>query len=461
MVTTMDFNKLFKLSDRGTDVKTELIAGCTSFVTIAYILAVNPAILADSGMPAPAVFTATALIGFLGTLIMGLLTNYPFMLAPSMGLNAYFAYTVCMTMGYSWEVGLAAIVVEGILFLLISMTKLRDLLFNAIPFNLKMAITVGIGLFITIIGLKNSGIMVAHPATYVSMISFHQAHVDGTFSTAGITALLSAAGIVITCILMCKNVKGNILLGILITWALGMICEMAGIYVPNPAEGYFSVIPNGIVSMPAPISDVAFHLDFSQVANVGFVVVVIAFLFTNLFDTLGTLIATGAKADLLDEDGNLPELKGSLLAQSLTIICCGLLGTSPTAVSVECAAGIAEGGRTGLTSIAAAVLFLLSLFLSPIFLAIPGWATAPALIIVGFLMMTAITAVDLNDFTEAMPAFFTFAAMPFFYSIAEGIAAGIISYVLINALTGAENRKKISPVMWVLAILMVAKYFFI
>ena len=237
--------------------------------------------------------------------------------------------------------------------------------------------------------------------------------------------------------------------------------DLAGIYVPNPAEGYFSVIPNGIVSMPAPISDVAFHLDFSQVANVGFVVVVIAFLFTNLFDTLGTLIATGAKADLLDEDGNLPELKGSLLAQSLTIICCGLLGTSPTAVSVECAAGIAEGGRTGLTSIAAAVLFLLSLFLSPIFLAIPGWATAPALIIVGFLMMTAITAVDLNDFTEAMPAFFTFIAMPFFYSIAEGIAAGIISYVLIKALTGAENRKKISPVMWVLAILMVAKYFFI
>ncbi len=458
----MALENYFKLSERGTNVKTEIIAGCTSFITIAYILAVNPAILSASGMPADAVFTATAVIGFLGTLLMGLLTNYPFMLAPSMGLNAYFAYTVCLTMGYSWEVGLTAIVVEGILFLIISMTKLRDWLFNAIPFNLKMAITVGIGLFITIIGLKNSGIMVAHPATYVSMISFRQAHLDGTFVTAGITALLSAIGILVTAVLICKNVKGNILLGILITWGLGMICEAAGLYVPNPEAGYFSVIPDfsgGI--LPAPLTPIAFKLDFSQITNVGFIVVVIAFLFTNLFDTLGTLIATGSKANLLDEDGNLPELKGSLLAQSLTIICCGFLGTSPTAVSVESAAGISEGGRTGLSSVVTALLFLLSLFLAPIFLAIPGWATAPALIIVGFLMMTAITAVDLNDFTEAMPAFFTFVSMPFFYSIAEGIAAGIISYVLINAFTGAENRKKISPVMWILALIMLAKYFFI
>ncbi len=458
----MAFDNYFKLSERGTDVKTEIIAGCTSFITIAYILAVNPAILSASGMPAPAVFTATAVIGFLGTILMGLITNYPFMLAPSMGLNAYFAYTVCLTMGYSWEVGLAAIVVEGILFLIVSMTKLRDWLVEAIPFNLKMAITVGIGFFITIIGLKNSGIMVAHPATYVSMISFHQAHLDGVFVTAGITALLSAIGIIVTAILICKNVKGNILLGILITWGLGMICEAMGLYVPAPDAGYFSVIPDFSQGfLPAPISDVAFHLDFSQIGNVGFIVVVIAFLFTNIFDTIGTLIATGSKANLLDKDGNLPELKGSLLAQSLTIICCGFLGTSPTAVSVESAAGIAEGGRTGLSSVVTAILFLLSLFLAPIFLAIPSWATAPALIIVGFLMMTAITAVDLNDFTEAMPAFFTFISMPFFYSIAEGISAGIISYVLINAFAGAENRKKISPVMWVLAILMFAKYFFI
>ncbi len=458
----MALNNYFQLSERGTNIKREIIAGCTSFVTIAYILAVNPAILSASGMPAPAVFTSTALIGCVGTLLMGLLTNYPFVIAPSMGLNAYFAYTVCLTMGYSWEVGLAAIVLEGILFLIISMTQLREWLFNAIPFNLKMAITVGIGLFITIIGLKNSGIMIPHPKTYVSMISFHQSYLDGTFATAGITAILSAIGIILTAVFICNNVKGNILLGILSTWILGMVCEVYGLYIPDPEAGYFSVIPDFSQGLfRAPLSEVAFHLDFSQVANVGFIVVVIAFLFTNLFDTLGTLIATGSKAELLDEECNLPELKGCLLAQSLTIICCGFLGTSPTAVCVESAAGISEGGRTGLASVVTALLFLLSLFLAPIFLAIPAWATAPALIIVGFLMMTAISQVDLSDFTEAIPAFFTFIAMPFYYSIAEGISAGIISYVIINTFTGKVNRTKVSPVMWVLAGLMLLKYFFI
>ncbi len=458
----MDVKKYYKLSERGTDVKTEILAGLTSFIAIAYILAVNPAILSAANMPAGAVFTATALIGFIGTLLMSLMTNYPFIIAPSMGLNAYFAYTVCLSMGFSWEVGLAAIVIEGILFLIISLTKLRDLVSNAIPYNLKMAITVGIGLFITIIGLKNSGILVSHPATFISMISFQQTIVNGTFSTAGITALLSAVGLIITAIFMCNRVKGDILLGILITWILGMICQVAGIYVPAPDAGYFSVIPDFSQGfLPPSILDVAFHLDFSQVTNIGFVIVVIAFLFTNLFDTLGSLTATGEAANVLDENGNLPELKGSLFAESVALICCGLFGTSPTDAVVESLAGIAQGGRTGLTSLTVAILFLVSLFLSPIFLAIPAWATAPALIIVGFLMMGAVSAIDFSDMTEGMPAFFTLAAMPFFYSIAEGISIGIISYVVINTFTGAENRKKISPVMWILAVLMIAKYFFI
>jgi AGZA family xanthine/uracil permease-like MFS transporter len=452
----------FKLSERGTDVKTEIIGGITTFITIAYILAVNPSILADAGMDKTGVFVATALIGFIGTLLMALLTNYPFILAPSMGLNAYFTYTVVITMGYTWQTALAAIFVEGIIFAIISLTPLRDWLLEAIPFNLKMAITAGIGLFITVIGLKGAGLLVSNESTIVAMISWTGSFQAGTFNTAGICAILALIGTFITAILMVRNVPGNILIGILVTWILGIICQFIGLYVPDVEAGYYSLLPDFTSGMDlGALGNVAFQLDFSGLASVGFVVVVIAILFTSVFDTVGTLIGTGKKANLLDEDGKLPNIKGALLAQSLTTMIAGLIGTSPTCVSVECASGIAEGARTGLASIVTAIMFLISLVLSPIFLAIPEFATAPALVIVGFLMMTAVVAVNWDDLTEAIPAFLCLIAMPLFYSIAEGISIGIISYVVINLFAGGDNAKKVNPFMIVLAILFILKYFFI
>jgi AGZA family xanthine/uracil permease-like MFS transporter len=459
---TSKLDQIFHLTERGTNVKTEIVGGITTFITVAYILAVNPSILADSGMDKSGVFVATALIGFIGTVLMAVLTNYPFILAPSMGLNAYFTYTVVMSMGYTWQAALAAVFVEGIVFAIIALTPLREWLLDAIPFNLKMAITAGIGLFITVIGLKGAGILVSNDSTIVSMISFTGSFSEGTFNTAGICAILAFIGIFITAILMARNVKGNILIGILATWILGIICELAGIYVPNAEAGYYTLIPDFSAGLNlGAFSNVAFKLDFSGLASVGFIVVVIAILFTSVFDTVGTLIGTGEKAGLLDENGNLPKVKGALLAQSLTTIIAGLIGTSPTCVSVECASGIAEGARTGLASWTTAILFLVALVLSPIFLAIPEFATAPALIIVGFLMMSAVTAVNWNDCTEAIPAFLCLVSMPLFYSIAEGISIGIISYVVINLLSGKENAKKVNVFMIVLAILFILKYFFI
>jgi AGZA family xanthine/uracil permease-like MFS transporter len=458
---TSKLDQIFHLTERGTNVKTEIVGGITTFITVAYILAVNPSILADSGMDKNGVFVATALIGFIGTVLMAVLTNYPFILAPSMGLNAYFTYTVVMSMGYTWQAALAAVFVEGIVFAIIALTPLRDWLLDAIPFNLKMAITAGIGLFITVIGLKGAGILVSNDSTIVSMISFTGSFNAGTFNTAGICAILAFIGIFITAILMARNVKGNILIGILATWILGIICELAGIYVPDNVD-YFTLIPNFASGYDfGAFSKVAFQLDFSGLASVGFIVVVIAILFTSVFDTVGTLIGTGDKAGLLDENGNLPKVKGALLAQSLTTVIAGLIGTSPTCVSVECASGIAEGARTGLASWTTAILFLVAMVLSPILLAIPEIATAPALIIVGFLMMTAVTAVNWDDMTEAIPAFLCLVAMPLFYSIAEGISIGIISYVVINLLSGKENAKKVNVFMIVLAILFILKYFFI
>lgn len=455
-------DRIFHLGERGTSVKTEVIAGLTTFVTVAYILAVNPSVLSDAGMPSGAVFTATALISLIGTLMMAALTNYPFILAPGMGINAYFAYTVCLGMGYSWQVALAAIFVEGIIFVILSLTNVREAIFDAIPVNLKYAITAGVGLFITIIGLKNSGLVVSNESTLVSIFSFHGSLIDGTFSTAGIGALLALIGIIITGILVCRGVRGNILLGILITWGLGIICQFTGIYTPDPANGFYSLLPDFSQGLQVPsLAPTFFQLDFSGVFSVGFAVVVCAFLFTNLFDTIGTLIGAASKANLLDEEGHLPNVKGALLAESLGTLFAGLIGTSSTATAVECTAGIAEGGRTGLTGVVVAIMFALSLFFSPIFLAIPSFATAPALVIVGFMMMGAVVAVDWNDFTEALPAFIAIVAMPFMYSIAEGISLGIISYVAINACCGAEKRKKVSGVMWVLFVLFCAKYFFI
>lgn len=450
-------NRLFHLKERGTSVRTEVLAGLTTFVTAAYVLAVNPSVMSAAGMDAGAVFTATALVCFLGTCVMALLTNYPFVLVPSMGLNAYFAYTVVLGMGYSWEVALAAIFLEGAVFAVISLTSLRDKIFEAIPLNLKYAISAGIGLFITIIGLKSSGLVVSSQATLVSIFSFTGSVADGTFNTAGISVILFCLGLVITAVLMARNVKGNILLGILITWVLGIVCELCGLYVPDAAAGYASLLPDFSRGLAVPsLAPTFLKMDFSQIANPGFLVVTFAFLLTSLFDTVGSLIGLGAKAELLDEEGNMPAVRGAMASESVATMIAGLLGNSATCCSVECAAGIAEGGRTGLMALTTGVLFLLSMFLSPIFLAIPSFATAPALVIVGFLMASSVLKVDFNDPCEGIPAFLCFMGMPLCYSIVEGISLGIISYVLINLLCG--NHKKISPMMYVLAVVFVLKY---
>lgn len=450
-------NRLFHLKERGTSVRTEMLAGLTTFVTAAYVLAVNPSVMSAAGMDAGAVFTATALVCFLGTCVMALLTNYPFVLVPSMGLNAYFAYTVVLGMGYSWEVALAAIFLEGAVFAVISLTSLRDKIFEVIPLNLKYAISAGIGLFITIIGLKSSGLVVSSQATLVSIFSFTGSVADGTFNTAGISVILFCLGLVITAVLMARNVKGNILLGILITWVLGIVCELCGLYVPDAAAGYASLLPDFSRGLAVPsLAPTFLKMDFSQIANLGFLVVTFAFLLTSLFDTVGSLIGLGAKAELLDEEGNMPAVRGAMASESVATMIAGLLGNSATCCSVECAAGIAEGGRTGLMALTTGVLFLLSMFLSPIFLAIPSFATAPALVIVGFPMASSVLKVDFNDPCEGIPAFLCFMGMPLCYSIVEGISLGIISYVLINLLCG--NHKKISPMMYVLAVVFVLKY---
>ena len=450
--------KAFHLSENHTDVKTEVIAGITTFMTMAYILAVNPNILSATGMDRGAVFTATALASLVATLLMAAFANYPFVLAPGMGLNAYFAYTVVLQMGYTWQMALAAVFVEGIIFIALSLTNVREAIFNAIPMNLKHAVSAGIGLFIAFIGLQNAKIVV-ESATLVSVFSFKGSLKAGTFNSVGITVLLALIGVLITGILVVKNVKGNILWGILITWILGIICEVTGLYQPNAELGMFSVLPDftsgfGIQSM-APTF---FKMDFSGILSLNFVTIMFAFLFVDMFDTLGTLIGVASKADMLDKDGKLPKIRGALLSDAIGTSLGAVFGTSTTTTFVESASGVAEGGRTGLTSVVAAIFFGLSLFLSPIFLAIPSFATAPALIIVGFLMISSILKIDFNDFTEAIPSYIAIIAMPFMYSISEGIAMGVISYVVINVATGHAKEKKISLLMYILAILFVLKY---
>ena len=454
----MNLEKIFHLKENHTDVKTEVIAGLTTFMTMAYILAVNPNILSATGMDRGAVFTATALAALVATLLMAALSNYPFVLAPGMGLNAYFAYTVVLQMGYTWEMALAAVFIEGIIFIVLSLTNVREAIFNAIPMNLKHAVSVGIGLFIAFIGLQNAKIVVGS-ATLVSVYSFKGALADGTFNSVGITVLLALIGVLITGILVVKNVKGNILWGILITWVLGIICQVTGLYQVNPELGMFSLLPDFSSGIGVPsLAPTFMHLDFSGVFSLNFLIIMFAFLFVDLFDTLGTLIGVASKADMLDKDGKLPRIKGALMSDAIGTSLGAVFGTSTTTTFVESAAGVSEGGRTGLTGVVAAILFGVALFLSPIFLAIPSFATAPALIVVGFLMITSITKIDFDDFTEAIPAYICIIAMPFMYSISEGIAMGVISYVVINLATGKVKDKKISTLMYVLAVLFVLKY---
>lgn len=448
----------FKLKEHGTDVKTEVIAGLTTFMTMAYILAVNPSILGATGMDTGAIFTATALASAIGSFCMALFANLPFVLSAGMGLNAYFAYTVVLGMGYSWEVALTAVFVEGIIFIILSLTNVREAIFNAIPASLKVAVSVGIGLFITFIGLQNAHIVV-DGSTLVGLFSFNGSVKAGTFQSEGITVVLALIGLLITAFLVIKNVKGNILLGILITWVLGILCQLTGLYVPNAEAGFYSLIPSGIISAPASVAPTLFKMDFSAIASLNFVVVVFAFLFVDIFDTLGTLIGCATKANMLDKEGKLPGIKGALMADAVGTTVGACLGTSTITTFVESSSGIAEGGRTGLTSVVSSLLFILALFFSPVFLAIPSFATAPALIVVGFFMMQSVAKINWSDMLEAIPAFICIFAMPFMYSISEGISFGVISFVVLNAVAG--KAKKITPLMWVLAVLFILKYIFL
>ena len=448
----------FKLKEHGTDVKTEIIAGLTTFMTMAYILAVNPSILGATGMDTGAIFTATALASAIGSFCMALFANLPFVLSAGMGLNAYFAYTVVLGMGSSWEVALTAVFVEGIIFIILSLTNVREAIFNAIPASLKVAVSVGIGLFITFIGLQNAHIVV-DGSTLVGLFSFNGSVKAGTFQSEGITVVLALIGLLITAFLVIKNVKGNILLGILITWVLGILCQLTGLYVPNAEAGFYSLIPSGIISAPASVAPTLFKMDFSAIASLNFVVVVFAFLFVDIFDTLGTLIGCATKANMLDKEGKLPGIKGALMADAVGTTVGACLGTSTITTFVESSSGIAEGGRTGLTSVVSGLLFILALFFSPVFLAIPSFATAPALIVVGFFMMQSVAKINWSDMLEAIPAFICIFAMPFMYSISEGISFGVISFVVLNAVAG--KAKKITPLMWVLAVLFILKYIFL
>ena len=453
--------KFFKLKENKTDVKTEIMAGITTFMTMAYILAVNPNILSAAGMDAHAVLIATALAAFVGTAMMALFANYPFALAPGMGLNAYFAYTVVLNMGYSWQIALMAVFVEGIIFIILSLTNVREAIFNAIPMTLKSAVSVGIGLFIAFIGLQNAKIVVNSDATLLT----YQSVKGDTFHSIGIGAILALIGVLITAILLVKRVKGGILLGIIITWILGIICELVGIYVPNPDAGMYSVIPSAIVSFDfssfGQTFGQVFKADFSGIRILDFIVVMFAFLFVDLFDTLGTLIGVASKADMLDKDGKLPRIKGALMADAVATSVGAIFGTSTTTTFVESASGVTEGGRTGLTAITTGLLFLLALIFSPLFLTIPSFATAPALIIVGFYMMGAVVKINFEDMSEAIPSFLCIIAMPLAYSISEGIAIGVISWTLLNLLTGKAKDKKISILMYVLTVLFILKYIFL
>lgn len=451
--------KLFKLKQHNTTVKTEVMAGITTFMTMAYILAVNPSILADAGMDSTAVLLATAIASFIGTACMALMANMPFVLSAGMGLNAYLAYTVVLGMGYSWQIALLAVFVEGLIFIVLSLTNVREAIFNAIPLTLKRGVSVGIGLFIAFIGLQNAGLAV-DASTLVTITSF-----TDNFSTNGICALLAIIGLLFTAALHIRGVKGSILIGIVATWLLGIVCQLTGIYVPAPESGFYSLIPSAVVSFDfsklGQTFGQCFNVNWSAIRPLDFVVVIFAFLFVDLFDTLGTLIGVATKANMLDEKGRLPNVKPALLADAIGTSAGAVLGTSTVTTFVESASGVAAGGRTGLTAMVSGLLFLLSTIFAPLFTAIPSFATAPALIMVGFLMVSSVTEIRFDDdnLTEAIPAYIAIIAMPLFYSISEGISLGIISYVVLNLCTG--KAKKVTPLMYVLAVLFILKYIFL
>ena len=450
--------RVFKLKENNTNVKTEVMAGVTTFMTMAYILAVNPSILGDAGMDPTAVLIATCLASFLGSVFMALMANMPFVLSAGMGLNAYFAYTVVLGFGYSWQLALLAVFVEGLIFIVLSLTNVREAIFDSIPLALKHAVSVGIGLYIAFIGLQSAGVIV-DSSTLVGLVNFRT-----NFSTAGISALLALVGTFITAVLYIRNVRGSILFGILATWGLGIVCQFTGIYVPTPEAGYYSLLPTLGMTDFSKLGETfgqCFNVDFSSVGIFNFIVIVLSFLFVDLFDTLGTVIGVSSKANMLDENGKLPRIRPVLMADAVATTAGAVLGTSTTTTFVESSAGVAAGGRTGLTALTSAVLFLVSTLFAPLFTAIPSFATTPALVFVGFLMFTNITKINLEDssLTETVPAYLCLLMMTLSYSIAEGISFGMISYVLLNVVCG--KAKNVKPLMYVLAALFVCKYIFL
>lgn len=428
--------KQFKLKENNTDVRTEVMAGVTTFMTMAYILIVNPGMLSEAGMDYGGVFTATALSAAIACIAMAFMANYPFALAPGMGLNAFFTYTVVFGMGYPWQFAMTAVLIEGIIFILLSFFNVREAIFDSIPLNLKKAVSVGIGLFIALIGFTNAGIVVGEGGTILNL---------GALTENG--PLLALIGLIITGILLVKKVKGALFIGILVTTIIGI--PMGVSYMPQ----------GSLISAPPSMSEVMFQFDFKNVLSFDMLIVVFTFLFVDVFDTIGTLIGVASKAKMLDENGKLPKVKQALLADAIGTTVGACLGTSTVTTFVESASGVSEGGRTGLTALTTAGMFLLALIFAPIFGIVPGEATAPALILVGLFMMSPIKEIDLDDFTEAIPAFLTIVMMPFAYSIAEGIVFGMVSYVILKTLTG--KAKDVSIVMYILAILFVLKEVFI
>ena len=441
----MDFiEKCFKLKENKTTFKTELMAGLTTFMTMAYILVVNPSILSTTGMDAGALLTATCIASALGTFFMAFFANYPFVLAPGMGLNAYFAFTICAQKGYSWHVALAAVFVEGIIFIILSAVNVREAIFNAIPANMKKAVSVGIGMYIAFIGLQNAGVVINNASTCVSL---------GDVKT--VPVALALIGTIITLVLVIRKVKGALLVGILITWILGIICQLAGVYVVDVEAGVYSPIPTGLISAPPSIAPIAGKLSFSGISIFDFIVVIFAFLFVDLFDTLGTLIGVSTKAGFLDKEGKLPRIKGALFADALATTVGAVLGTSTVTTFVESASGVSDGGRSGLTALTAGVLFLVALLFSPILTTIPSFATTPALVVVGLMMVENVRDIDFSDYTEGFPAFMTILMMVVCYSISEGLVFGVISYVLLKLFGGKKNE--LNPVIVIIAILFFLK----
>ncbi len=422
-------------------VRTEIVAGLTTFLTMAYILAVNPSIFGALDMPKGSVFTATALAALVGTLVMALYARKPFALAPGMGLNAFFVFTVCLTMGHSWQFALTAVFLEGIIFIILTLTKVRSWILNAIPLSLKHAIGAGIGLFIAFIGLQNAGIIANNDATLVSLGDICHGK-----------ALLAIIGIAITGALVILKVKGGILLGILITTLIGLL-------IKDPATGAAITTFSGVVSLPDGIGPIFCKFEWGSILSWDMLAVVFTFLFIDMFDTMGTVIGVSQKAGMVDEKGNVDGIDKMFLADSIATVAGACFGTSTTTTYVESASGVGAGGRTGLTALTTAACFALALLFSPLFLAIPGAATAPALVIVGVMMMGPVVKIDWEDFSESIPAFITVLLMPVAYSISDGILIGVISYVVLNALSG--KFKKISVTMWILAVLFVLKYIFI